>query len=717
VVLKMGLALPILKPHSRHRSMALYIPRNKKHWVRRVLSLGLALPIFFALLLILLVGCSQSEQADSSEHSETSLQLDTAVPRASAASAVSEPQCASSEPLRQAFFGDVHIHTAYSMDAYTSDVRMRPEDAYRFARGEPIALTAGRTAQLERPLDFAAVSDHAEYLGEVSLCTTPGSTAYHETRCAIYRGENPAAGRGARMGVLLDQVAPFVTLAPFPALGTPVRSPLLCGDDFSECRKAATSVWAESQAATERMHDDSPSCEFTAFHAYEYTWTPQLSKIHRNVIFRNATVLETPVTSVEASPRELWETLQEECLDADNGCDVLAIPHNPNLSNGRMFKLDYLDAPLAEQPGLAALQARLEPLVEVLQVKGDSECRNGFADVLGGADEFCEFEKFRPAETEDCGEGTGIGALGNSGCIARRDFVRYALIDGLKEQSRIGVNPLKLGFSASTDSHNGSPGDTEEYSYDGAHASSEESILSRLRTGAGDIVEPTAANPGGLFGIWAEENSRDSLFDAMQRKETFGTSGVRIQPRFFGGWSFEPADCEAAGIIERGDEIGVRMGSDLPSAPGMGEGSSETPTTPSFLVTAAADPGTPTHPGGLLERIQIVKGWVGDDGAMHQAVHDVALSDETGGAVDVGTCSPPEGGARTLCGVWRDPEFDPARPAVYYSRVLERPSCRWTGWHCLALPVAERPPACSDPAIAKEIRERAWTSPIWYTPS
>jgi hypothetical protein len=620
-------------------------------------------------------------------------------------------RCASYEPQRQAFFGDVHIHTAYSMDAYTSEVRATPEDAYRFARGERMPLTGGRTAQLERPLDFAAVSDHAEFLGEVAMCKTPGSASYDNRRCAIYRGEDPKFSRGARMGVLLDMVAPFVELAPYPKLGRSVRSPEMCGDGLEHCTAAATNAWQASQAATERMHDASAECSFTAFHAYEYTWTPELSKVHRNVIFRNANVVKTPITSVEMnSPRELWEQLDIECINAGTGCDVLAIPHNSNLSNGRMFQIEYRDEPIEEQPAIAALQARLEPLVEIMQVKGDSECRNGLSEIMGGRDEFCEFEKFRPAQTEDCGDGTGFGALGGAGCVSRNDFVRYALIEGLKEQSRIGVNPLKLGISASTDSHNGTPGDTEEYSYDGAHASSEGTVQARLHVAENAIVAPTAANPGGLFGVWSEENSRDSLFDAMRRRETFGTSGTRIRPRFFAGWNFDAASCATADIVAAGYAGGVAMGSDL-SPPPTAE------AAPSFLAFASADPGADGHPGGLLERIQIVKGWVGEDGSMHQAIHDVALADETGGAVDTSSCAPPAGGSTALCGAWTDPDFDPAKPAVYYTRVLERPSCRWTAWHCLNLPEAERPPACSDPGIAMEIRERAWTSPVWYTPA
>jgi hypothetical protein len=594
------------------------------------------------------------------------------------------------------------------MDAYTADVRATPEDAYRFARGEGISIPGGRRAQLERPLDFAAVSDHAEYLGEVSLCTTPGSPRYDSERCAYYRGETSEDNRSSRMSVLLDSAPPYVELAPFGKLGTPIRSPEMCGEDLELCREASASTWSAAQAITEAMNDTSPACSFTSLHAYEYTWTPLLSKIHRNVIFRNATVPAIPVTSVEArTPRALWSALERECLDAGTGCDVLAIPHNSNLSNGRMFQLDYLEAPPAEHAALAAQRTRVEPLVEIFQVKGDSECRNGFSRVLGGRDELCDFEKFRAPETEECGDTTGIGALAAAGCVSRLDFVRYALTEGLREQQRIGVNPFKLGITAATDTHNGTPGDTEEYSYDGAHGRQEPTPQSRL--GSGTIVPPTLANPGGLFGVWAEENSRDSLFDAMQRRETFGTSGVRIRPRFFASWGFGEDPCAAADVATAGYVDGVPMGSDLPPSPSGSD-------APRFLASALADPGTSDHPGGRLERIQLIKGWVGDDGRLHQAIYPIATADEVDGAPDPETCEPPPGGAAMLCGVFRDPDFDPGRPAVYYTRVVERPSCRWTTRHCLALPEAERPAACDDPEVTRPIRERAWTSPIWYTP-
>jgi hypothetical protein len=325
--------------------------------------------------------------------------------------------------------------------------------------------------------------------------------------------------------------------------------------------------------------------------------------------------------------------------------------------------------------------------------------------VLGESDELCGYEQFRPASTEDCEEGTGKGALVGKGCTSRLDFVRYALVEGLREAERIGVNPYKLGIIASTDTHNATPGDTEEASYDGWSGVEDDSASKRL-SGPPTMLTGGGPNPGGLVGIWAEENSRDALFDAMQRRETFGTSGVRILPRFFGGWSY-PADlCGDPELLAKAYAGGVPMGGDLP-APGAGAGA------PRFVVSAQRDPGSAALRTNALERLQIVKGWAGPDGEIHQKVYDVAGIASASGP-DLATCEPMSGGADQLCAVWTDPDFDPAQRAVYYARVLELPSCRWSTRQCNALPDPARAEACANPAIPKTLQERAWTSPIWY---
>ncbi|MDJ0850680.1 MAG: DUF3604 domain-containing protein, partial [Myxococcota bacterium] len=433
--------------------------------------------------------------------------------------------CSSRDPLRRALWGELHVHSGLSFDAYMWDVRATPDDTYRFARGETISLPGGRPARLERPLDFAALTDHASYIGEVALCTRGDSPIFASAECRTYRGEFSAGmhplesfrGRMTAIASALDQAAE-----------EPARHPTLCGEGATRCLDSMRSVWEEIQAANERGYDRSSACRFTTFPAYEYTATPGGSKVHHNVIFRNAVVPPSPIAWVdEPDVYGLWEKLRSQCLRPGEGCDVLTIPHNSNLSNGRMFTVGGRDLPLEQQRERAQLRADLEPLVEISQIKGDSECRDGMHDVLGGTDEFCDFEDWRPADAEDCEEGTGAGALGGQGCVSRLDYVRYALVEGLREQERLGINPYKLGIIAATDAHMANPGDTEEYSYDGWMGVADASPAERLVKGWGPAaaISNVAASPGGLAGVWAEENSRDAIFDAMERRETFGTSG------------------------------------------------------------------------------------------------------------------------------------------------------------------------------------------------
>ncbi len=615
-------------------------------------------------------------------------------------------RCAQRTPLRRALFGDLHVHTSYSMDARSRDMLGTPEDAYRFARGEPIGLgpfdeqgRGTRTARLERPLDFAAVTDHAEWIAEVTLCTTPGSPAFESERCRGYRGEAPVPAP-------IPGVPSSRMIALIGAFGRPGE---LCGPGDAWCRETLASAWQAIQQATERFHDRSAACSFTTFHGWEYSNSPGRSKVHRNVIFRNEMVPELPVSSLEEpDPVGLWERLDALCNETGSGCQAIAIPHNPNLSNGRMFTVRYRDEPEDEQRRQAALRARLEPVVEMMQVKGESECKNGLFQVAG-EDELCDFEKVRgPGRLfPDCEEEFGTGAIAGRGCESRLDFVRYALIEGIREEQRIGVNPYRFGFVGSTDTHNATPGDVEERSFQGCCANKDSTAEARL--------DPTAdfagrsrvhRNPGGLMGVWAEENSREALFDAIQRRETFATSGPRIAPRFFAAWDLPADACDAPDPARVGAGAGIAMGSVLPERP-------PDAGAPAFLVSALRDPGTRELPGGALQRLQIVKVWLGDDGRFHQTVHDVA-GGPNGAGVDTGTCEPRGAGHDALCAVWSDPGFEPARDAAYYLRVVENPSCRWSWRACLALPEGQRPSTCSDPEVPRTIQERAWTSPVWY---
>lgn len=608
------------------------------------------------------------------------------------AAAPREP-CADRNPDRNAYFGDLHVHTAYSWDGSGRGLRTTPDEAYRFARGEPVGLPPYddnddplRTVQIERPLDFAAVTDHAESIGEVVLCITPESASYDSDICRAFRRE-------ARFWGLPTSFAPML------ALRTGIRTEALCGDDRAACRASLVSAWRSTGEAAERWYDRTSSCEFTTFHGYEFSYAPGANRVHRNVIFRNEVVPELPISAIdEAEPEGLWRRLHELCLDTDGDCDVLAIPHNPNHASGRMFPLSDPTEPIDARRERARLRSDLEPLVEMMQIKGESECRNGLWGVVGEPDELCDLEKYMPlVDATDCEGEIGFGKSLGFGCVSRTDFARYTLAAGLHEESQIGVNPFRVGFIGSTDTHNGTPGDVEEWSFDGSIGLLDADPVQRLN-------RQTNRNPGGLVGVWAEENSRDALFEAMRRRETFATSGPRIRVRFFAGWDGFPGWCDRGDAIEAAYDTGVPMGSVLP-----GDASGD---APSFAVWATRDPGTDARPGGLLERVQIIKVWADASGEFHQRVFDVAGGDN-GADVDRATCAPRGAGADTLCAVWRDPEFDASSASAYYARVVENPSCRWTAWHCLALADAERPPICNE---LETTRERAWSSPIWYRP-
>jgi hypothetical protein len=615
--------------------------------------------------------------------------------------------CLNRVATRQPLFGDLHIHTGVSMDANTLGTRTTPDDAYHFARGKAIEVFSGdpalgmRVAQIDRPLDFAAVTDHAEWMGEVSLCTTPGSVSYDTDGCKIYRGEEQSTlakllglkGFRARIGGLI---------------GLSGRRDDVCGEDDGICRAELSKVWRANQKATEASYDRSGACSFTTFHAWEYSHSPYSTKVHRNVILRNEIGPELPISSLE-TPREidLRHQLVDLCNDTDSGCEAIAIPHNPNLSNGQLFAIEYADLPPERQREEATLRARLEPIVEMMQIKGESECRNGMYQVIGVPDELCNFEKVRDMGRqvfEDCEEGAGWGAQKSMGCSSRTDFVRYALLSGMREKSKIGVNPYAFGFIGSTDNHMSTPGAVAESGVPYKFGMTDEALLTIGESTRGGAFW----NPGGLAGVWAEENSRDSIFDALKRRESFATSGPRIVPRFFAGWSMSPEICEEAEFAEAGYASGVPMGSELPPRPTDAAGS------PSFAVSALADPGMPKQPGGLLQRLQVIKGWVDDDGQFHQEVHDIAGDAENGADVDPATCRPRGSGASSLCGVWQDPNFDVDQDAVYYARIIENPSCRWSARLCLSLPEADRPDGCTSDQLPRTIQERAWTSPIWY---
>jgi hypothetical protein len=624
--------------------------------------------------------------------------------------------CANYEPHRQPFFGDLHVHTTYSSDAIVLYTRNSPRDAYAFAKGASLPLpdfdgNQTRVTQIDRPLDFVAVTDHAEYFDAMNICLTPGSPCYTSPNCLNIRGElNGPCSAPPWLHVL--QTNTFWN--DNGVLAVPPKSfcEEVMGVDASVCQTNEIALWADIQAAAEEAYDRSSACEFTSFVGYEYSQSPEGLCLHRNVIFRNSDVPKTAfsysdATSVETAVPELHSFLRTECLEAGGDCDALTIPHNSNLSMGTMFE-DPASVSEAED------RAFFEPLVEIHQVKGTSECRIG----LGTTDEDCGFEltllKYM-----------GLNSPTDPTPIPPRSFVRNVLKDGLvlAQESELGVNPFKLGFAGGTDTHNGTPGHTKEEDFPGASGLSNDgepgSLLSRLMISTFDSY-----NPGGLTVVWAEENSRDSLFAAMRRKEVYATSGTRPVVRFFGGWSFDGGLCGEINRDEIGYTDGVPMGSDLPST--------ASGAAPMFVVSAMKDPGTVADPGTDLQRIQIVKGWVDDLGETHEMVYEVAGDPDNGAWVNEATCEPSGPGANELCTVWTDPNFNPNHPAFYYARVIENPSCRYTTFRCLSyginpfhydeageLECPEASPGgetCCNPDLQPAIQERAWTSPIWYTP-
>jgi len=610
--------------------------------------------------------------------------------------------CASHEPLRQPLFGDTHVHTAFSFDSVAQQgTRATPRDAYRFARGEPLGLPPFdregrplRSVKLHRPLDWTVVTDHSEMLGEVRLCMEPGSPAYQADACWVYRSLPPMgfASMGMRNLIVRKRWA-------------------FCGEDARLCLDASRRVWREIRDAAEDAYDRSPACSFTSFVGYEWTGTIGFGvNLHRNVIFRNERVPETPISWVETpSAAELWKRLDRQCAEGLPGCEVLTIPHNPNLSAGHIFASAAIETAADREKPVTAeearARARFEPLVEIMQKKGDSECLLGAETT----DEACGFEKL--AYNSFAGESALAGV---DHAPRRADMVREALKRGLAYEAQLGANPFKYGFVASTDTHVATAGLTTERDYpgDGVAGAGAVAAISGAPRG---LPEKLEFNPGGLAVVWAEENSRDAIFAAMLRKETYGTSGTRLVVRFFGGWDPPEDLCQRRDFAARGYASGVPMGGDLPARPAGAR-------APRFAVSALMDPGSAALPGAPLQRIQIVKGFT-QGGETREKVFEVA-GGPNGASVDLASCERRGDGAESLCGVWSDPEFDPAERAFYYARVLENPSCRWSQYLCRAAGVecgssegvSPGFEACCSPSHVRTTQERAWTSPIWYAP-
>ncbi len=626
---------------------------------------------------------------------------------------VVQAPCLDNNPQRNAYFGDFHVHTSYSSDGWLFGVRTTPQDAYRYAFGGELLLapndasnTVGtRPVRIDRPLDFMAVTDHAEYFAEQRFCADETLPEYQSDYCLEYR-----QGYGRDMQQMIRILSPM-----------PWRDVAQCGEDGARCKEVAGAVWQDTVQAAEDWNDTSENCERTTFIAYEYSSVRLGSNLHRNVIFRNSIVPPNPISYIEATrATELWQHLDKDCLSSETGCDVFAIPHNSNISNGRMFAVDYPGtSSLEEQRAQAALRIKVEPLIEIMQHKGDSECRNGLPNVIGAVDELCDFEAFENfafqttvmfGEVGECYEGPFADSIPHLGpnCLSKSSYIRTALVEGLKEEARLGVNPFKFGLSASTDTHNGLGGGVNERTFPGHLGIADDTVEERTAWSS-DVAGNASNNPGGLIGVWAEENSREAIFKASKRKEVFGTSGPRIQPRLFAGWDYSTSLCDDPDMLSKAYQQGVPMGGDLPA-----RGSASAPV---FIASALADAGTADLPGTPLQRLQMVKGWVDDKGVTNEKVFDIAGDANNGASVNLENCTRSGSGFVQLCTVWQDPEFDPSRRAVYYLRAVENPSCRYTAWQCASLPEGQRPADCSRPEVRKAIQERAWSSPIWYTPA
>jgi len=637
--------------------------------------------------------------------------------------------CEDYDPLKRPFFGDLHVHTRYSFDSFVSSQRNDPWDAYRYAKGEPITLPDERgeqtvKAQIQRPLDFTSVTDHAEFLGQINICTEdPSKLGYWWPHCIMTRSGSfwtqlLAANWWVMLGVASESAEKEYSFA--------------C--TLSDCEEGTAEFWTNIQRAAEEHYDRSERCSFTTFVGYEYTDAPDHKNLHRNVIFRNERVTRFPISTYDTGSRnfpELWARLRAQCIEGGQGCDVLSIPHNSNLSGGLMFP-----DPSSDQEARERLF--FEPLIELTQHKAASECR---FDRLAGRglfteDELCDFEQAKADNLSMLGTVMGVVRTERARPVpleefGRRNMARNTLKDGLALEQTSGINPFKFGFIGSTDSHSATPGGAEEDNYVGH--------LGRRDSGYRNVQDHFFDNPGGLAVVWAEENSRDSIFEGMRRRESYATSGTRPAVRFFAGWDYAPDLCGARDLVAQAYASGVPMGSDMSPAP------SQPGSAPQLLVTAMKDPGPPGREGTDLQRIQIIKGWLDADGTTHEKVFDIAGDPNNGAGVDPDTCSPRGTGFANLCQLWRDPDFDPNQPAFYYARVLENPTCRWSTLHCQAAGVnpfaddcevraAEATAevqgrggegdiygsCCLDPATepfySPVIQERAWTSPIWYTP-
>ncbi len=598
---------------------------------------------------------------------------------------------------KQLLFGDTHVHTGLSGDAGGSGTRLMPDDAYRFARGEAVMSNTGIPVRLARPYDFFMITDHSDAMGAIidilegapNIMADPDGRLFHEE---FNEGGQTAAKAMFR---LITQFA---------------QGELSEALNYQPGNPAFARIWNDIVQSAERFNDPG---QFTTFIAYEWTSLVKGNNLHRNVIFRDnaeKALQVVPFTTTpplgSRDPKALWEWM--ESYERDTGGNVTAIPHNGNISNGMMFPLfDDFDEGKPLDAEYAQAREKWERLYEATQFKGDGEAH----PLLSPDDEFADYETWDFGNLDATEKKTPDMLPG--------EYVRSGLLRGLSLQSQLGTNPFKFGLQGATDTHTGLSTPDED-NFFGKFTTTEPSPSRAMHPGRSnpekDITGPMGweYNSAGVTAVWSTANTREAIFDAMERREAYATTGPRIQLRFFGGWEFEEADAVAPDVARLGYGKGVPMGSDLPAGTGA----------PSFLIAAMRDPR-----GANLDRIQVVKGWIEADGEAREQVYNVAWSGErtidgagklapVGSSVTINTegdtSSDPSWrndiGASYLNVVWRDPDFDPAQSAFYYVRVLEIPTPRWTAYD------QARFNTPAESGVRMTTQERAYSSPIWYTP-
>ncbi len=629
-------------------------------------------------------GAFDADEGAASGHAgETSAEAEEARKRYS-------PYAGKNYPMRP-YFGDTHHHTANSGDAFMGGNRLSPEQAYRFARGEEVVSSTGVPVRLSRPMDFLVVSDHAEGLG-VMYQVYDGNPAFATDPTLTRWGKALKAGVKEQQ----DAMNELVSAQAQGTLPAPIKDPKTVGPIIK-------SVWQAYTATAEKFNEPG---RFTAMIGYEWTSVPGGNNLHRNVLFRDNKDKADQILPFSAwqseDPEKLWEWMAK--YEAKTGGKMLAIPHNSNLSNGRMFELvDFAGNPLSKD--YAERRARFEVLQEVMQTKGNSETH----PTLSPNDELANYG----IEGWDNGNLT-LEDRPETPEMRPTMYLRGGLLRGLEQEQKLGVNPFKFGFIGGTDVHN-SLTSIEEDNFFGKHVNQEPSAHRWnhvSKQGFGSTRYTWHYTAAGYAAVWATENTREALWDAMKRKEVYATSGTRMTVRFFGGWDFAADDARSHDLAEAGYGKGVPMGGDLPRVPAGAK-------APSFLVAAMKDPLS-----GNLDRIQIVKGWLGKDGKGQEKIYDVAWGDAdrrklglrgklapVGDTVDVTTATWTNTiGDPELATVWTDPDFDPSVRAFYYARVIEIPTPRWTCYDALRFGIKMPPEA------PMKHQERAWASPIWYTP-